>query len=402
MIIAFTNLRNFLYRTVTKSMPGVQKLQKKKNKFLDLFFYVMTHLAGVGVYIAFVPTAWWLHPSEDSIYISNALILLIAITTYIGNFMKNLFACPRPSGVWQPLKELDFGLPSTHTMNAVANGIFLIMYLKPVWWVCILITIYVIIVALSRIYMGVHSPADVIVGALLGFVSIGFYIVFPDIPREWYFIPFFFFTQVILLSLHSLCFSQYTPCYWRSVVGFGFVFMNYVMEVFERHKVVKNMPPYSCTIHYPFLLLKAFCIGFVISGTGYFIHLGLYSIFIKCPKLLDWYSSNANKIRFHCHHDPLEFTPEMNHQRMIYAVEFFSYYIGGFILATLCKVVSPIVIQYYLPDFDEDENIPKKSVKQQVEIKNVGFHIDPNEKVNIDTISHRFASLSLNPKDKDD
>ncbi|GAT98474.1 lipid phosphate phosphatase putative [Entamoeba histolytica] len=71
-------------------------------------------------------------------------------------------------------------------------------------------------------------------------------------------------------------------------------------------------------------------------------------------------------------------------------------------LLVLMLIITILVSCIFYVCSDEDESIPKKSVKQHVEIKNVGFHIDPNEKVNIDTISHRFATLSLNPKDKND
>ncbi|EKE36918.1 hypothetical protein ENUP19_0004G0028 [Entamoeba nuttalli] len=350
MIILFKDLRDFLYKTVIKSMPSVYKLQTKKNKILDIFFLIMTHLAGVGVYCALIPTAWWIHPSSESLNISNELLYLISITTYLGNFMKNLFACPRPSGVWQPFKEIDFGLPSTHTMNAVANGLFFIIYLKPNLWICLLITVYVFIVAVSRIYMGVHSPADVIAGALLGFVSMAFFEFFPDFPQKWYFIPIMLVCHVILLSLHSLCFTRYTPCYWRSVLGFGYILLNFTMEVLNCHVSVPDMPSYSCIIHSPLLLLKCFILGFSVSGIGYFVLKLLKLLFSHLPSLLDWYSAKANIIRIHCHLDPLEFTPEMNHNRLIYANEFFSTYIGAVFIAWMCKYVSPTVVQKTIPE----------------------------------------------------
>ncbi|KAL7714176.1 Sphingosine-1-phosphate phosphohydrolase [Entamoeba marina] len=350
MLLLLTRTRELLFKTVTKSMPGVQKLQKRRIKSLDLFFFIMTHLAGVGVYVLLVPTAWWIHPSPSSIEVSNALVQLIAVTTYIGNFMKNLFACPRPSGVWQPVKEVDFGFPSTHTMNAVANGLFFISYYQPNHWIKILIILYIIIIALSRVYIGVHSPADVIAGVLLGVVSFLFFNYFPDLPRVWYFIPLMIIIQFCLLSFHSLCFSRYTPCYWRSVIGFGFILWVFIMETYGTHRSIETVPDYYCLIQSPHLMIFGLILGFICSSIIIPFKLLLDFICKKYSKIMQYLANIMLKIRFHCHLDPLEFTQQMNVMKIVYAIEFISYYVTGMVLGYICTTASPYIIQKQLPE----------------------------------------------------
>ncbi|ELP93380.1 sphingosine-1-phosphate phosphohydrolase, putative [Entamoeba invadens IP1] len=350
MLVILTGLRNVLYKTVTKSMPAVNKVQSRRMKSLDIFFLMMTHLAGVGVYITFVPTAWWIHPSPDAHHNSNELLKLIAVSTYIGNFIKNLFACPRPAGVWQPKKEIDFGMPSNHTMNAVANALFLIDVLNPNWVGVIFLLCYALVVAVSRVYTGVHTPADVVVGAMLGIFSFGFYKLFPDLPRTFTFVVILFVVHYVLLTLHPLCFSRYTPCYWRSTVGLGYCLLCFILDVADYHTDVEDTPPYSCSIKHPFELCKAFATGGLVTSVCGIVFLLLRWFLSKQTTFLDKYGKFSNKFRAYCHLDPLEFDDNMNMTSRIYTVQFFTYYISGMLIAFFATVISPIVVQKYIPN----------------------------------------------------
>ncbi|MEJ2632128.1 MAG: phosphatase PAP2 family protein [Acidihalobacter sp.] len=62
-----------------------------------------------------------------------------------------------------PLDEFSF--PSGHTMHAVAFTIILVAY-YPVW--AVFVIPFTVLVALSRMVLGLHYPSDVIAGALIG------------------------------------------------------------------------------------------------------------------------------------------------------------------------------------------------------------------------------------------
>ncbi len=62
-----------------------------------------------------------------------------------------------------PLDRYSF--PSGHTMHAVAFAILFSVYLPVLAW---LMVPFAILVAASRVVLGLHYPSDVVVGALLG------------------------------------------------------------------------------------------------------------------------------------------------------------------------------------------------------------------------------------------
>ena len=80
--------------------------------------------------------------------------------------------------------SLSYGFFSSHAANAFALMFFIILMLKPAGkFFSIVCVAYACLTSYSRIYLGVHYPADILAGALCG-LCLGFL--------------FFNFTQVIL------------------------------------------------------------------------------------------------------------------------------------------------------------------------------------------------------------
>ncbi len=103
------------------------------------------------------------------------LVLLLILDALLTAGLKLLFAVPRPPGpsLYVPLDDVsDFAFPSGHATRAFAAATLLTARFRDWRWGAALFA-YAGIVAVSRIYVGVHWPADVVAGAAFG-VAWGF------------------------------------------------------------------------------------------------------------------------------------------------------------------------------------------------------------------------------------
>lgn len=98
------------------------------------------------------------------------LALAIAVNVAIFSSVKKLVGRPRPFETWDHLKCImlppdRFSFPSGHTMTAFT--VLGVLY-GPLPGVFLLILPAAVAIGLSRVYLGLHYPTDVLIGALLG------------------------------------------------------------------------------------------------------------------------------------------------------------------------------------------------------------------------------------------
>lgn len=96
---------------------------------------------------------------------------LVDIVIY--KIVKRWIARPRPfracAGFRECARSLDeFSFPSGHTLHSVACSIILTAYYP---MLAILVWPFTLLVAASRVILGLHYPSDVIVGALIGAIT---------------------------------------------------------------------------------------------------------------------------------------------------------------------------------------------------------------------------------------
>ncbi len=107
------------------------------------------------------------------------ILLSIAIAGLISAVLKRILLVPRPYEIDARIIQFSVGgsysLPSGHTTEAFASAVAL-MLLFPKWYVIVSLFCWASLVALSRIYLGVHYPFDILVGMLIGSsISVSFY-----------------------------------------------------------------------------------------------------------------------------------------------------------------------------------------------------------------------------------
>jgi membrane-associated phospholipid phosphatase len=135
-------------------------------------------------YMLVLPVLYWC--------ISSALGMRVAVILMLsGGFndaFKTFFHGPRPYWVSTNVEglatETSFGIPSGHAQNAVAVWGIMAAWIKKGWaWIAALFIIFLI--GVSRLYLGVHFPHDVLVGWLIGVLLLWLTLRFWDPVTAW-------------------------------------------------------------------------------------------------------------------------------------------------------------------------------------------------------------------------
>jgi hypothetical protein len=110
----------------------------------------------------------------------SRLIFFFLLSVYLNQIAKDLLDQPRPfeydSRVQQLRDAADGGLPSGHTQQAVVVWGFMAQYWRRPWVWC-LAAVLMVGIPLSRVYLGVHFPTDLLGGYLIGGTLLWLYYV---------------------------------------------------------------------------------------------------------------------------------------------------------------------------------------------------------------------------------
>ncbi|MFX1357061.1 MAG: phosphatase PAP2 family protein [Promethearchaeota archaeon] len=112
----------------------------------------------------------WYDPIIFSYLTTTFLVGLLIIAP-----VKKIFERPRPFETLKVIKVLEpeptsRSFPSWHAYNFVSQG-FLIIYLLNSLPITIIIIVLSLLIAFSRIQLGVHYPSDVIIGYFIGIIG---------------------------------------------------------------------------------------------------------------------------------------------------------------------------------------------------------------------------------------
>ena len=156
-------------------MEILRFLEGIRNPFLDSFFSLITHLGEETFFIVLGIIFFWCVNKKEGYYILSVGF----IGTIINQFLKLLFRIPRP---WVRDKNFTivesarseatgYSFPSGHTQSSV--GVFgSISRYEKAKWLRIICIVICVLVPLSRLYLGVHTPADVGVSLIISLVLV--------------------------------------------------------------------------------------------------------------------------------------------------------------------------------------------------------------------------------------
>lgn len=144
-------------------------LQELRSPALDQVMEAITHLGDKGWFFILLGAALFLIPRTRRA--GAAVLLSLLCGMIVGNLcLKNLVMQPRPCWIDASVPLLipvphDYSFPSGHTLAAFETAVSIFLVNRK-WGTAFLI--FAALIGLSRMYLFVHFPTDVLSGAALG------------------------------------------------------------------------------------------------------------------------------------------------------------------------------------------------------------------------------------------
>ncbi len=152
-------------------MPFLHALENIRNPICDFVFSTITHLGEETFFLVVAIIFFWCVNKREGYFI----LITGLLGTVVNQFMKLFFRVPRPWVLDENFKIIEaareeatgYSFPSGHTQN-VAGTYGAIAAYNPKRWKTFLCVTIIALVAFSRMYLGVHTPLDVVVSLLIG------------------------------------------------------------------------------------------------------------------------------------------------------------------------------------------------------------------------------------------
>ncbi len=192
-------------------MEALYFFEKLRTPFLDKLFYCITALGAEIFFIVVAITVYWCFSKKMGYYLMTVCFFGVAVNQII----KLLARVPRP-WVLDPSFSIveaarsdasGYSFPSGHTQNAVSIAGCIALSAKDfarskktrcaIWSGCVLLAL---LVAVSRMYLGVHTLWDVAVSAILAAVFVVVFKYVFGLAEKKHFIMYLIISAMIAAS----------------------------------------------------------------------------------------------------------------------------------------------------------------------------------------------------------
>lgn len=207
----------------------LRSIQSIANPFLDFLFQAITICGEQMILISIISIIYWAVDKKFGEYIAYSVLTSVLL----NNAIKDIFKMKRPIGEEgiRTLREetaTGYSFPSGHTQGASSFYGAIAIYLKkkPMY---IIATVIIILIGFSRLYLGVHYPKDVIVGAILGVLtSLVCYKLYNKFNNKM-----MLYTITFIIFIPALTFAQSTDF----IKGMG-TYLGFLLGIFIEKKYV--------------------------------------------------------------------------------------------------------------------------------------------------------------------
>lgn len=161
-------------------------LQSMQNGLFDFVANLLDFAGSDLFFIAALTLIYW----SVNRKLGTRLLFALILGGLLNVALKALFQTPRPFVVSDEVRLLaveqgNYGVPSGHVMNATVVWGYLAWSLRRRWFIWAVV-VFVVLTAWSRMYGGVHYPQDVVLGAIIGLMTLWVFIrLEQNFPALW-------------------------------------------------------------------------------------------------------------------------------------------------------------------------------------------------------------------------
>lgn len=124
---------------------------------------------------------WWLYKRfqwrQATVYLLAVIFTIVVADQVCGGALRGCIGRLRPANLDNPISHMvhivndyrggSFGFPSCHGANSFGLAVIMSLIMKRRWFtLCILA--WAVLNSYTRLYLGVHYPGDIIIGATIG------------------------------------------------------------------------------------------------------------------------------------------------------------------------------------------------------------------------------------------
>lgn len=132
---------------------------------LTAFFTAITSLGSLEFYMFAIPIVYWMINKRFGFRFAAFFIF----SAYLNSGVKHIFMTERPPQELRLVEQEGYAFPSGHAQGSTAFWGFLALKLnRPLAWLGA--ALMILLVSISRIYLGVHWPIDILGGLGIGII----------------------------------------------------------------------------------------------------------------------------------------------------------------------------------------------------------------------------------------
>jgi membrane-associated phospholipid phosphatase len=153
----------------------IRTIQQVQSPLLNSFFFAVSGLGSSFFLLLVLPALFWCVDYR----LGMRVAVVCTLSAFCNSSLKVLFAQPRPFDLDPALgigRAGGYGLPSGHAQQSMLLWGSIAHFIGKKWfWV--MTAAILLLIGLSRVYLGVHFPTDVFAGWTVGFILLWLYVV---------------------------------------------------------------------------------------------------------------------------------------------------------------------------------------------------------------------------------